>query len=338
MPSRYRLLLMLLATALSTTAFAQSNEEVTPAPDQAVKETAGEAATPETEGEENNGTWLDASQEYVTTQADNVAEWMDRFFGDVQAEEDAPYSTLRLRFEQEWDEENHFDSDVKLRGKVYLPNLNRRISLLFNEEDTGETGPDDLLIDERDTPQRVTVQYRARDKERYSVDYRVGIRSNLNIKTSVRYRYRYPFTDTLRGTASEEVLYLGGDGFASKTRLELDKILSENRMIQWHNKVDWMENEPGVTWASSLSLDKRLSDTKAYGYFVGMNGANRPENIVHDYYVGVRYRQNMFRPWLFGEVRPSYRWSKAYPGAERENAMVILFRLEMVFERDLSDK
>ncbi|MFA5630262.1 MAG: hypothetical protein WC997_02015 [Porticoccaceae bacterium] len=336
MPPRYRLLLMLLATALSIEVLAQTHEENASPPTQSAEQHNTEESTPP-DGEDDNDTWLDASQEYVTTTADNVAEWMDDFFGDVHAEEDAPYSTLRLRFEQEWDQEDHFDSDVKLRGKVYLPNLNKRLSLLFNEEDTGETGPDDLLIDERDTTQRVTVQYRAKEEERYSVDYRVGIRSNLNIKTSVRARYRYPFSDSLRGTASEEVLYLGGDGFASKTRLELDKILSEHTMIQWHNKVDWMENEPGVTWASSLSLDKRLSDTKAYGYFIGMNGATKPEDIVHDYYVGVRYRQNMFRPWLFGEVRPSYRWSKAYPGAERENALVILFRLEMVFQRDLSD-
>lgn len=291
---------------------------------------------PEKTGTAEGRHWLDESHSYVVTHADNIAEWMNQFFGDVRTEEDAPYSTLRLRFEQEWDQENHFDSDIKLRGKVYLPNLNERISLLFNEDDTSKTGQDDLLIDERDTTQKVTVQYRARDKDRYKIDYRVGIRSNLNLKTSVRYLYEYPLMETLIGTASEEILYLGGDGFASKTRLELDKILSEDKIIQWHNKIEWQENEPGVIWISSISLDKKLSETTAFSYFAGVTGETRPDNIISEYYVGVRYRQNMFRPWLFGEVQPSYRWTKPYAGAERENAAVILFRIEAVFLRDFS--
>lgn len=332
----YRNPLAALALAAATTAALGSSKNA-----ESPQQQSGKAATEATESEqvtrpEQDPHWLDHSHSYIVTRADNIAEWMNQFFGDVRTEEDAPYSTLRLRFEQEWDQENHFDSDIKLRGKVYLPNLNERISVLFDEEDTGETGQDDLLIDERDTTQKVTVQYRARDKERYKIDYRVGIRSNLNLKTSVRYLYEYPLMETLIGTASEEILYLGGDGFASKTRLELDKILSENKILQWHNKVEWQENEPGVLWVSSLSLDKKLSETKAFSYFVGMNGETRPENIVSDYYVGARYRQNMFRPWLFGEVQPSYRWSKPYAGAERENAAVILFRIEAVFQRDFS--
>ncbi len=281
-------------------------------------------------------TWIDVGRHQIITGADNIAEWMNDFFGDVRTEEDAPFSTLRLRYEQEWDEANQFDSDIKLRGKVYLPQLNKRLSLLFDDEDTGETGRDDLLIDERDTAENVTLQYRAKEEERYSIDYRVGIRSSLNLKGSVRYKYEYPLAETLIGTFSQEALYLGGDGFASKTRFELDKILSEDKLLQFHNKIDWEENESGIIWSSSLSLDRRLSEKKAFGYFVGVLGRTHPESYVDTYSVGVRYRQNFYRPWLFGEVQPSYRWYKEHPDFDREGAAVIFFRLEAVFQKDLS--
>ncbi|MCK9503443.1 MAG: hypothetical protein M0Q95_04575 [Porticoccaceae bacterium] len=287
--------------------------------------------------DEESFEWLDSSHSYVVEHADNIAEWMNNFFGDVRTEEEAPYSTLRLRLEQEWDENDQFDSDIKLRGKVYLPNFNNKLSLLFSDEDTGETGRDDLLIDERDTPEDVSLQYRVSEKERSSLDFRVGVRSSINLKTSARYRYTYPLSEKLIGMASQEILYLGGDGFASKTRLEFDRILNEDKLIQWHNKVEWQENISGITWNTSLSLDKRLSDKKAFSYFVGMDGETEPENQVNNYVVGIRYRQNMLRPWLYGEIQPSYRWSKEFPGAERDGAVVILFRLEAVFHKDFSE-
>jgi hypothetical protein len=280
--------------------------------------------------------WLDTSHTYVVQRADNIAEWMNNFFGDVRAEEEAPYSTLRLRFEQEWDEVDKFDSDVKLRGKVYLPQLNERISLLFSDEDTGKTGRDDLLIDDKDRPDDVTLQVRATETDRSRVDFRLGIRSSGHPKASVRYKYDHPISDKLIGTYSEELLYLGDDGFSARTRVEFDRILREDLLLQWHNRTDWWEELSGLTWDTSLSLDKKLSDKKVIGTFIGANGRTKPDNRVDNYQIGLRYRQNIFREWLFFEMQPSYRWSKFYPERQRETAVVVLFRLEAVFHKDFA--
>lgn len=293
-----------------------------------------------TKAEDENDQWLDTSHSYVVSGADNIAVWMNQFFGDARTEEEAPYSTLRLRFEQEYDEQDQFDSDIKLRGKVYLPNLNERVSLLFADEDTGETGRDDLLIDEKDTPDDVTLQFKASEKKRSRIDFRLGLRSSLHLKSSVRYRYKHPISDSLLGTYSEELLHIDGEGFAARTRIEFDKALSEELLLQWHNRTDWREDISGFTWSSSLSLDKKLSEKKVIGSFVGASGASRRTeegSELDNYQIGLRYRQNMFRPWLFGEVQPSYRWTTTYPDDKRESAAVILFRLEAVFHKDFSE-
>lgn len=281
--------------------------------------------------------WLDTGHRIIVSRADSIAEWMNNFFGDVRTEEEAPYSTLRLRVDQEWDQNSQFDSDIKLRGKVYLPKLNDRISLLFSDEDSGKTGRDDLLIDQRDTPDDVSLQYKARDKERYRIDYRLGLRSSLHPKASVRYLYRYPFATTLLGTVSEELGYFGDDGFGSRSRLEIDKILSEDKLLQWHNKLDWSEEISGFSWNTSLSLDKRLSEKSAFSYFVASNGVTQPDNLVESYGLGVRYRQRIHSHWLFAEVQPGYHWSKPHADIGRDGAAVILFRLEALFQRDFSD-
>lgn len=295
----------------------------------------GDADTGSTPPGEEEAPWLDTGHAYVVQRADNIARWMDNFFGVNRVEEEAPYSTLRLRLEHEWDEIDDHESDIKLRGKVYLPKLNKRLSLLFSDDDDGIETND--LIDKQDSPDDVALQYTAREKERYRIDFKLGLRSSLHPKASVRYRYEYPMTESLIGRFSEEVLYRGDDGFGSRTRLELDKILSDDKVLQWYNRVDWEEEESGLQWRTGLSLNRRLSDKRALGYFIGASGETSPYHLTESYGFGMRYRQNIYRPWLFIEVQPRYAWRKSYENPDREGAANILLRLEAVFTRDFGD-
>src|SRR5690606_10372636 len=98
-------------------------------------EPPGEPEPAATSEEGADTPWLDTGHDYIIENADNIAEWMDNFFGVNRAEEEAPYSTLRLRTEQEWDEIDGWDSGLSLRGKVHLPKLNKRVALLFSDDD-----------------------------------------------------------------------------------------------------------------------------------------------------------------------------------------------------------
>jgi hypothetical protein len=285
----------------------------------------------ETAGDDS--TWLDASHEYIVDNADDIAKWMDDFFGVARAEEEAPYSTLRLRLEQEWDEIEGWESGVKLRGKVHLPRLNKRLSLLFSDDDD-RTGSDDLLIDRQDSPNDVALQYTARERKHYRLDFKVGIRSSLHPKASVRYRYEYTLRETLIGRFSEEILYRGDDGFGSRTRLEFDRILSTDKVVQWYNRLDWEEEEAGLSWNTGISLNRRLSNKRALSYYVAASGDTKPDYFTTSYGLGMRYRQNIYKHWLFAEVQPSYHWRRADFEDDREGAATILFRIEAVFTRD----
>lgn len=288
------------------------------------------------EVEHTEAEWYDSSRDYVIGHTDNLAEWIDNFFGDASTEEEAPYSTLRLRIEQDWDERDKFDTDVRLRGKVYLPKLNRRLSLLFSDDD-GETGQDDLLTDERNSPDDVALQYTARERKYYRLDFKVGIRSSGDPKTSVRYKYERPFLDHYIGRFSQDVRYRGGEGFGSRTRFDLDRIIDETHLLRWFNKADWEEEESGVSWDTGVSYTKRLSHKRAVSYYISAGGETQPYGITNSYGLGVRYRQNVLRPWLFAEVQPSYRWQKDNDIRDREGRAAIFLRLEAVFEKDFGE-
>lgn len=277
--------------------------------------------------------WLEDGRDAILDRTDHIARWMDRFFGDVRAEEEAPHSTLRLRLEQDWDEDYGGDSDVRLRGNIHLPALHRRLSLLLGEE-SRDVEQDDLLIDDRDTPSDVALQYTARDRERDRFDFKLGLRSSLAIKASARYRYQQPFAKHYIGRVSEEVLYYGDDGFASRTRLELDRILDDDRVLRWRNRVSWDERKTGLRWDASFSLNERLGENRAISYYLSLSGITQPDAVTTGYGLGFRYRQTVFKPWLFAEIQPGYNWRKEERGGRREGAAAILLRLEAVLERE----
>lgn len=294
----------------------------------------GEAPQQVAEPSPDDSIWLDTSREYVVDKADNIAIWMDNFFGVSRVDEEAPYSTLRLRAEQEWDEMEGWDTGLKLRGKVHLPKLNKRVSLLFSDDDDDKTGNDDLLIDKQNSPDDVALQYTARERKNYRVDFKVGLRSSLHPKTSVRYRYEHAVAKNLLGRFSQEALYRGDDGFGSRTRLDFDKILGDHRVLQWYNRLEWEEEESGLSWDTGLALNRRIGEHSALGYYVALSGKTDPDHYSDGYGFGMRYRQNIYKDWLFAEVQPNYFWRRDEFEDSREGAAAIMFRLEAVFTRD----
>ncbi len=277
--------------------------------------------------------WLDDSHEYVSERADNLAAWMDSFFGVNRVDEEAPYSTLRLRVEPEWDEMDGWDTGLSLRGKVHLPNLNKRVALLFSDDDE-RTGNDDLLIDQQNAPDDIALQITGRERKHDRIDFKIGLRSTLHPKTSVRYRYEKPLSEAVIGRFSQEALYRTDDGFASVTRAELDTIIDDDKVLQWTNRLRWFEDEPGVSWNTGLSLNRRLSNNRVLGYYTAISGATEPGYYTRSYGFGMRYRQNIFRKWLFAELQPSYFWRRDEFEDKRNGSAAILLRLEAVFTRD----
>ena len=76
--------------------------------------------------------WLDQTQSIASNSANGLAMRMDRFFGVQRIDIEAAYSSLRLTTIQSWNDIDDFDTGVRLRGKVHLPRINERISLIFS--------------------------------------------------------------------------------------------------------------------------------------------------------------------------------------------------------------
>jgi hypothetical protein len=173
--------------------------------------------------------WLDQTQAYSSGKADALALQLDRYFGVERSDLEAPYSSLRLITELDHQRGDGVEPHVRLRGTLHLPRVDERISLIFSE-DKGEGSSyytqNDVLNEPRST--RVNVEVKLKETDHHRFDFRIGLRSNLKLRTSVRYRYENELNESLLHRFSETVYFIDGTGYGSFSQYQLDKALSDS--------------------------------------------------------------------------------------------------------------
>jgi hypothetical protein len=283
---------------------------------------------------EHSSSWLDATHHYTTQSTDALANWVDQFFGVPRADIESAYSSLRLTFENEWEEGEGNSTNVRLRGKVHLPRVDERLSLVFADEDGDEletrSGIDSVA--DKNENSKLGLQYNASDQERSRLDFRAGLRSSGKAKVSSRYRYENPWGDRFINRFTETLYFIDGEGFGSRTQYDLDYLIDENRLVRWGNSAKFAEDNDGVEWSTRLVLAKRLDDRAAISYFTWTAGDTRPEYLTSSYGLGALYRQNFYRSWMFFELEPAYAWQKETVDESREGTFLFTARIEILFE------
>jgi hypothetical protein len=274
--------------------------------------------------------WADKSYEYVTYRADNLAVWLDSFFGEVGSDLEAADSRLRLRLEYKWDEDDGDDTKVRLRGKVDLPRLDDRLSIVFSSEDDEDR--EDVVPGSAGEDNTAALQYRLAETARSQLNFTVGVSSGLDYRTGLRYRYTYPISDLWRARFTERLYYKQDDGAGSVTRVDLDFSPSRDRLIRWSSDVEYGEETNGAEWGSSLAYRMRLSEKEGLVYFGAVSGETDPDYLTKDYALGIKYRRNFLRRWMFFEIEPSHVWRKKTADDNREPVWVITLRLEFLEE------
>lgn len=294
---------------------------------------AAEAEDPDNDGFFGLG-WLDQTQATASRRADSLANRVDRFFGVERSDLEAAYSSLRFGTEMRYTEGDGFEPRVRLRGRLHLPRVDERISLIFSE-DKGEGSSyysqNELLNEPQST--RVNLEVNLSESATDRFDFRIGLRSNLKLRTSVRYRYENDLTENMLHRLSETVYFIDGQGFGSFTQYQIDRALNDVSLVRWSNEFRAEEDlDAGVEWSTSLNHVSSYDNNLAMIYFVSMSGLSE-NDYVSRYQVGTRFRRSIARPWLFLEISPAYRWDKLGENLRREGQFFASVRLEMAIGR-----
>lgn len=295
------------------------------------------ASQPEDEEE----TWLDSGHGYVTEKADDLTRWFDSYFGSTEADQNVASSRLRVRVTAEEDEREGTNFRVSLGGKVNLPQISKRLDLVFRGDDPADdiNGREDLS----QSPVALQLQVGKREETRHRFDLTLGVGSG-GPKPGARYRYAIDFNDRNSLQFTERVQYEFDDGVISTSRLVLDHQLANDALLRSYSRVLWGEATDGVEASSSLQWIKfwqrrpptaRGTDERGLMVYGEVSGQTEPYEYVSNYRVGFRYRRQTYRRYLFLEFEPSYNWRVDEPYDERAGAWRIELRFEFLLFDDL---
>jgi len=274
--------------------------------------------------------WLDRTQSAASSSTNALAGQIDRFFGVQRSDIEAAYSSWRLTSNQSWNSQDHIDAGMRLRGKLYLPRVNERVSLIFAEEDGDGTTyqPQNAASVASEESTRINLELNVANKEAHRLFFRVGARSGLKGRVSMRYRYEPTTAKRTINRYTQAVYFKDGDGFGTFSRYQLDHALNESSLLRWTNDLRLEESFNGAEYTTALEFLTLRDNETALSWYTRVNGETRPDYVV-SYDLGLRYRRNIYREWLYMELEPGFTWRKDAYALPRQGIPYIFLRLEM---------
>jgi hypothetical protein len=341
------LLALLLAPPVTTYA-----EEEPPAPDtisdaelnQLEGDPLAADATPEQESmpvdpcdrthdsHENDPSWYDSTHAVMNTVFCEPALWFDSFYGSDRVIPEVGGTYVRWRNDFIQVEGQGFKFQTNLNFSVDLPKLSHRLKLTFEGDE--DQALQDVLPGAQDEEERNTLGLRLDVKDTNRSKFNISISGKPRIRA--RYRYTYPFSETFLIRFTQEIQNEKGVNGA-RTRFDFEKAILPVKLFRATTEGFVTEEFNGVDWSQAFSLFHRLSQKSSVSYEASAVGITRPETLVTNYRLGIRYRQNIHRDWLFFEVTPDITWpldlseNRETVIEDRHSVYSIIVRLEIHF-------
>jgi hypothetical protein len=296
-----------------------------------------------------DGTWVDSGHEYIGTKADDLAIYLDRFFGSPIEDLESADSTLRFTTRFQWDEDRGNDVKFRLRGNVQLPRVNDRLSLVFNGEDEEYRGNYNASDEDRN---QVGLQLNAADGKRSRFDVTLSVSSGPNLKPGLRYRFKDDLGDWGRFRYTGRVDYSDSNRFRQRHTAELDYLTGETSLLRWANRLEHGQRSEGVEWGSYFSWRYGYSLDSALAVVIGLSGKTEPDipdfvledppwmgptpeqdPVVANYGVVVKLRKRLYKDWLYAEFEPGYTMRKRHNYEDRHGVFFGRINFEISFNR-----
>jgi hypothetical protein len=281
------------------------------------------------------GQWVDTGHAYATNRAQALAQWMDDFFGAPIADAERANSFVRTIIVDDWDQRDGHDFKFRVRGQVNLPKISSRADLIFSGEEAEQT----LTEEERSQENDVGLRFNFRDSNRTRFDATLSLRSGPAILPGVRFRYQQPITDNSWGRFTQRLQYHSEDGYRAISNVDLNRALGERSLIRWGARLRYREDKDFWDWNTGITYRRWFADHKdfpsALEYYVAVSGRDQPETFETNYRIGVLYRKQFFREFLFYEIEPNYNWRRDTYEEKRSGVLGIVLRLEVMLDESL---
>ena len=182
------------------------------------------------------------------------------------------------------------------------------------------------------TPNTLGLQVNVAENERSKFSGNIS----FSPKLLLRYRYTYPISNKVTMRFTQELERKKAVNKA-RTQIDYEHTFKKNLLFRSSTEGKVSEDFEGVDWLQAFVLYQRLSKKASLAYETSVTGITEPRSLTTNYRVGVRFRKNFHREWLFYEVAPEVTWPITLVGNRsdvqigRRSKFLLFFRLEVHF-------
>ena len=281
--------------------------------------------------------FLDKPQNVISSGVEAFAKSIDEFFSDDKAFYEASGTYLRIQAVTIVNEAGviGYDGDIKL--KLRLPNTKKKLKFTL-ESDVNDRQNDLTLqpentaiaaIEEKDYFAGLQATLGRKDEWRFSPT--IGLRLSSNIETYFKFRAKrkYEF-DSWSIRWHETPFWFKSSGWGMDSYLELNKKITNDDLFRTSTFARWTNEADQFELSQVFSMYHTLSKRRAISYFAGVYGVSEPTVFATHYLLGLTYRQNIHKDYLFVELIPQIKYEKTNDFHADHS---IILRLEMVFKK-----
>jgi len=268
---------------------------------------------------------------------------LDDFFAGSHESDEPNTSFVRVRMDARKSPLDDVELDPSVKLRVVLPRSEQRLRLLLSTEDDDEiidgvSEGTTLAGDEQSLSLALRFVRRARDSS--SLDFDLGTRQRegrLQLFGRANAEYREPLGERTRLRMRNRYLYYSASGFENRLNLDITHALDAHgsRVLRASSSAEWRNGRKGAILGQVLGAYADLDARSAIALEVRASYHTSLAGEVRDRYRGhelrVRYRRNVWRPWLFYEFWPSITWPAELGYRRTWNG---LLRLEIIIGAD----
>jgi hypothetical protein len=243
-----------------------------------------------------------------------IANWIDSFFDNDRTVAEENKTRLRIKFYSFMEEGGNPVFHIKTNFRLSLPKMQKRLNLLISGEPENALSPDNTPTEDRreefeSTDKQnliLSLQYKLKETLRRNISTNIGLRfSHITpvFYTEGRYRHQvklgtwiFRFTQSLK--------WLADKGLESRTIIDLERPVSDRFFFRTTVDGSWFEHKDGFFYNLNMYFFQYLSSRRVLSYEWINDFQTRPDNRLEEIVLQMRYRQRIWRNWIFYEVSP----------------------------------
>jgi len=271
--------------------------------------------------------WHDAMEDALSGAVDRF----DRLFGDRRLEDEDGGTRLAVTVGLRADAEEGATLENRVRLRIALPNLERRLLLIF-EDDESESADASLktIVDtvrEARPLAGLRLALLPLGKARISLDAGVRLGGDPQIVTRGRLSLVKTFHDWERRLTQTAAWY-SADGWTTTAEARWTRRLGEELLFRATTTVGWRETQNGVTPSQSFDLLRAVGTVRGHRWTARGEWPETPSCERARYVVEYTYRRRLHRDWLYGEIAVGVDFAQE---RNYEPNPLAALRLEIVF-------